>query len=390
MSDDGSCKQAVAGVLADRLSNGRSGISVNTGPYCKARQRLPLDQMKAAVVSVGSRLHKQSAKTWKWYGYHVMLTDATTVLMPDTLENQTAYPQQSNQKAGLGFPLVRIVALISLTVGTILNYSLGPYQGKQTGESSLFSQVINSLSTGDLLMADRYYCTFAIIELLQAKGIPIVFQIHANKTKKVDFQQGQHLGEKDHCVEWLKPKRKPVWMTEEAYADLPAKITVREFAVKGIVYVTTLLSAKKYPKTAIAALYRERWKIELDFRSIKTHMGMEMLRCKTPDMIRKEIAVFFLAYNIVRGGLAQAAMLHDKIPRQLSYKSAVQLITQANQQIMVLTGDLLSTGLREIFKAMASTAVGLQKRKNQPRAIKRRPKAYPLLMMPRDKACAML
>jgi hypothetical protein len=390
LSDDGSCKQAVAGVLADRLSNGRSGISVNTGPYCKARQRLPLDQMKAAVVSVGSRLHKQSAKTWKWYGYHVMLTDATTVLMPDTLENQTAYPQQSNQKSGLGFPLVRIVALISLTVGTILNYSLGPYQGKQTGESSLFSQVINTLSMGDLLMADRYYCTFAIIELLLAKGIPIVFQIHANKTKQVDFQQGQHLGEKDHCIEWLKPKRKPVWMTEEAYADLPAMITVREFAVKGIVYVTTLLSAKKYPKTAIAALYRERWKIELDFRSIKTHMGMEMLRCKTPDMIRKEIAVFFLAYNIVRGSLAQAAMLHEKIPRQLSYKSAVQLIIQANQQIMVLTGDLLSTALREIFKAMASTAVGLQKRKNQPRAIKRRPKAYPLLMIPRDKACAIL
>lgn len=388
LNDDGSCKQAVASVLTDRLSNGQSANSINTGPYCKARQRLPLPQMKAAAINVGTCLHQQSAKTWRWYGYNVVLTDGTTVQMPDTPKNQAVFPQQSNQKPGLGFPILRIVALISLTAGTVLNYSLGPYQGKQTGESSLFSQLLNSLSMSDLLMADRYYCTFAIIALLQAMNAPVLFQIHANK--KVDFRQGQKLGAKDHCIEWKKPKRKPVWMTVQAYADLPDMITVREFAVKGVVYVTTLLNAKKHPKTAVAALYRERWKIELDFRTIKTHRDMEMLRCKIPDSVEKEIAVYLLAYNIIRGKLAQAAILHDKIPRQLSFRSAAQLVTHATKQLIVLTGVLLSNAVQALFKAIASTAVGQQRRKSQPRAIKRSPKSYPLLTIPRHEACATL
>lgn len=388
LNDDGSCKQAVASVLTDRLSNGQPANSINTGPYCKARQRLPLAQMKAAAINVGAHLHQQNAKTWKWYGYNVVLTDGTTVQMPDTPENQAVFPQQSNQKPGLGSPIVRIVALISLAAGTVLNYSLGPYQGKQTGESSLFSQLLSSLSMGDLLMADRYYCTFAIIAMLQAMEVPVLFQIHANK--KVDFRQGQRLGAKDHCIGWKKPKRKPVWMTVQAYADLPDMITVREFSVKGVVYATTLLNAKKYPKTAVAGFYRERWKIELDFRTIKTHMGMELLRCKSPDSVEKEIAVYLLAYNIIRGNLAQAAILHDKIPRQLSFRSAVQLLIQAAKQVIVLAGILLNNALQALFKAIASTVVGQQRRKNQPRAIKRRPKPYPLLMIPRHEACATL
>jgi len=388
LGDDGSCQQAVASVLADRVCAGKAANSVNTGPYCKARQRLPLAQIKTAATNTGSRLHQQSTEKWKWFGYNVVLVDGLSVQMPDTPENQAVFPQPSSQKPGLGFPMARIVALTSLAAGSILNYNLGPCQGKQTGETSLFSQLINCLSLGDLLMADRYYCTFAIIALSQAKMIPVLFQIHASK--KADFRRGQKLGAKDHQVEWQKPKRKPVWMSVEAYADLPDTITIREFSVKGMVYVTTLLDAKKYPKTAIASFYQQRWHIELDIRAIKTHMGMELLRCKTPEMVEKEIAVHVLAYNIIRGNLAQAAILHDKIPRQLSFRSAVQLVIQATKQVIVLTGVLLNNALKALFKAMASTPVGLQKRKNQPRAIKRRPKPYPLLMIPRHEACAIL
>ena len=179
-------------------------------------------------------------------------------------------------------------------------------------------------------------------------------------------------------------------MTVEAYADLPDTITVREFSVKGMVYVTTLLEAKKHPKTAIATFYKQRWHVELDLRAIKTHMGMELLRCKTPKMVEKEIAMHVLAYNIIRGNLAQAAILHKKIPRQLSFKSAVQLVIQATKQLIVLTGILLNNAMRALFKAIGSTPVGLKKRKSQPRAIKRRPKPYPLLNIPRHEACAML
>ena len=191
------------------------------------------------------------------------------------------------------YPIARLVALISLATGTVIDYRMAAYQGKGTGETSLFSQMLNTLVAGDFLLGDRYYCTFAIIALMQAKGIPVLFPLHANK--KADFK----LGAKDHQVEWKKPKRKPVWMTALDYADLPEVITVREFKVKGIVHVTTLLNAKQFNKQELASLYKERWKIESDFLVNKTHMGMEMLRCKTPEMVQKEIAVHLLAYNII-------------------------------------------------------------------------------------------
>ena len=146
LSDDSSCQQAVAGVLVDRLSQGQSANTINTGPYCKARQRLPLAQMAQAVATTGSRLHQQSIKAWLWHGLNVVLVDAATVLMPDTPKNQAVFPQQSNQKPGLGFPIVRLLALISLATGAIIDYRLGAYQGKGTGETSLFSA------------GSRYFC----------------------------------------------------------------------------------------------------------------------------------------------------------------------------------------------------------------------------------------
>lgn len=384
LSDDGSCKQAVAGVLSDRINDEKLANTINTGPYCRARERLPLKQLNEAAIRVALNLHQQIPSIFRFKGYNVVLADGVIVQMPDTPENQTDYPQPSSQKPGLGNPATRIVALISLAAGSVIAYSLGSYEGKGTGETSLLSQILGSLSVGDLLIADRYYCTFAIIALLQACGIPVLFQIHANK--KVDFRLGISLSSKDHVIEWKKPKRKPVWMSEQAYSALPETITVREFAVNGIVYVTTLLNKKEFHKQELACFYKERWKIELDFRSIKTNMGMELLRCKSPEMVRKEIAVHFLAYNIIRVSLAQAAYLYKKVPRQLSFRSAVQIIIQASNLIVSLTGKPLIKALQEFFKAIASTVIGKQKRKSQPRAVKRRPKPYPLLTVPRNKS----
>jgi len=388
LSDDGSCKQAVASVLVDRIVDGQSANTVNTGPYCKARQRLPLKQLTEAATTSGMLLHQQTPDVWRFKGYNVVLTDGATVQMPDTPENQADFPQPDSQKPGLGFPIARLVVLISLAAGTVMDYGLGAYQGKGSGETSLLSQLFGSLSVGDLLMADRYYCTFAIIALMQALGVPVLFPIHAGK--KVDFSEGIRLGARDHLIDWKKPKRKPVWMAKQDYADLPETITVREFAVNGRVYVTTLLNAKCYHKQELAILYKQRWKIELDFRSIKTHMGMELLRCKTPDMVKKEIAIKLLDYNIIRGNLAQAGSLHEKIPRQLSFRSAVQLVIQASKQIVRLTGERLLKALQALLKAMTATPIGKQKRKSQPRAVKRRPKPFPLLMVPRNEACLML
>ena len=178
-----------------------------------------------------------------------------------------------------------------------------------------------------------------------------------------------------------------VWMTEDDYLALPEEIRIREFAVGGRVYVTTLLNSKTYHKKALTKLYKERWTIELDFRSIKTNLGMEMLCCKSAEMVRKEIAVHLLSYNMIRANIARSAVMNKKTPRQISFMTAVQLFTEIKVQLTSQTGKILDHIIKSILKAMTSIGIGKQKRKNQPRAIKRRPKAYPLLTMPRREAC---
>ncbi len=364
LSDNGSCKEAV-----------------NTGPYCKARQRLPLSLIDNITQKTGAALHQKAEPDWRWNNYNVLMVDGTTLLMADTEENQNDFPQQSQQKAGLGFPIVRLVGLVSLSVGSLINYSISAYQGKGSGESSLFSLILDTINQSDLLLADRYYCTYAIVALMQRQGAPVVFRNHARKM--ADFRRGKKLGSKDHLIYWKKPKRKPVWMSATDYEKLPASLQVRELSVSGVVYVTTLLDAKGFHKKEIASLYQKRWKIELDIRTIKTDMGMEMLRCKTPEMVKKEIAVHLLAYNLIRTNIAQAEKQYNLLPRLLSFKAAAQLLSATMRSAKKRS----KTFCTSILKAIASTKIGHRKRKPQPRAIKRRMKAYPLLMEPRIVAC---
>lgn len=382
LSSTGSCKEAVAHVLIERISDNCNENSMNTGPYCKARLRLLLSHLKAAVTSSGEKLHKQASNDWLWKGFRVMLVDGTTMLMPDTHNNQMTYPQQSVQKPGLGFPIVRLVGLLSLATGSCVDYVLGSYQGKGSGETSLFSKLIGSLSTSDLLLADRYYTSYAIMALLLIQETALIFRQRGNVTS--DFRRGQYLGAKDHIISLKKPKKKPVWMSDNQWIALPDEIFVREFSVDGVVYVSTLLDSKKHPKKGLAQLYQQRWKIELDFRTIKTHMGMEMLRCKTTDMVNKEIAVHLLAYNLIRANLSRAACLNDKKPRYLSFMATVQLMRNTASLCITLSGAVLGKLILSLLFAMTETEIGNRIRPSQPRVIKRRPKAYPMMTKPRN------
>lgn len=382
LSASGSCKEAVAHILMERINFDLPANSMSTSAYCKARLRLVLAHLKATVTASGQKLHQQASNAWLWRGYRVVMVDGTTLLMPDTEDNQSVYPQQANQKAGVGFPIVRLVGLVSLATGSCLDYVLGPYQGKGTGETSLFSRLINVLNQNDLLLADRYYTSFAIIALLMKQGTALVFR--QRSTVKSDFRQGQRLGAKDHLIHLMKPKKKPVWMSEEAFAALPDVIYIREFSVKGTVYLTTLLDEKEYPKKALADLYQQRWKIELDFRTIKTHMGMEMLRCQSANMVEKEIAVNLLAYNLIRANIARGASINNNDPRYLSFMASVQLMRTTVGLCITKTGAALGKLIYPLLMAMTETEVGKRIRPNQPRVIKRRPKAYPLMNKPRE------
>ena len=388
LSADGSCRQAVSEIMSERISQGKKANSIGTGPYCKARDALPIDPLINAVKETGKTLHRQADLSWSWKGHNTLIVDGTTVLMPDTEDNQKSYPQQSCQKPGLGFPITRIVGLISLSTGAVTSYAQGSYQGKGSGETSLLSVLFGDIAANDVLLADRYYCTWCIIALLQKQDSHILVQNHAQR--KPNFTLGKQLGTKDHITDWKKPKIRPIWITESDYNNLPDTIQIREFAVGGLTYVTTLLDDRTYHKKELAKFYKNRWKIELDFRSIKTNMGMEMLRCKSANMVKKEIAVYFISYNLIRANIARSAVMNKKIPRQISFMTAIQLFNVIKLQLVLATEGSLKYIVKNTLDAMTSIAIGKQKRKNQPRATKRRPKAYPLLTVPREEACDAL
>ena len=387
LNQDGSCKAAVARFLIERIANGETEVSNSSGPYCVARKRLPLDLLMDAVREIAAQVINLG-NMWTWYGYDVYMVDGTTVLLPDTEENQDEFPQQKNQKPGLGFPIVRLCALISLATGTLVDYALAPYEGKGTGETSLFSRMMGPLNKGSLLLADRYYATFAIITLLFLKDVPVLMINHAKRI--VDYSTGTVLGKNDHLIEWIKPVIKPIWMTQEDYDKLPNSVIVREFRVKGIDYVTTLLDHKKFNKKEMADLYQQRWNVEVDLRSLKTYMGMEMLGCLTPEMIKKEIAVYFMAYNLIRSIIAQSAIIHEKHPRNISFAGAVQLIVAGATNMVNMVIQFTIDMVNIILHAISTNTIGNRKQPTQPRAIKRRPKPYPLLMMPRAEAVEIL
>lgn len=382
MNADGSCQRAVNDMAVKRMLNGFSAIATNTGGYCKARQRLPLQLLSSLTQYTGQLVAQQAPSSWRWQGRRMKLVDGTTITMLDTPANQAHYPQQSNQQPGLGFPIARLVGVVCLATGTVLNAAMGPYQGKSNSEHGLFRMLLDSFQTGDILIADRYYCSFFIIATLVAKGVDVVLQQHA--TRQTDFRRGKQLGARDHLVYWQKPKQKPDWMSQHDYDQFPDQLRLREVNVNNKVLVTTLLSPKQASKHQLGELYRQRWHIELDLRHIKSTLGMEQLTCKTPHMNEKQMWVYFLAYNLIRLIMAQSALQANSLPRQISFKHALQIWTlwNASNAFDIHHEQQLIT----VLALIAQQTVGNRPGRIEPRAVKRRPKPFPLLMKPRSEA----
>ncbi len=296
LSADHSCRAAVARLIAHRVSRGQPACSANTGAYCQARKRLPEKFFSAVACLVGRVLNAQADHYWLWKGRRVYMFDGTTVTMPDTPENQQAYPQVYNQKPGLGFPLARIGAITSLSCGAIVSLGFCRYAGKGQGEVSLLRRLWDVLDPRDVLLADCLMANWTNILLLQQRGVDLVSRLN-KANRKPDFRRGERLGDDDHIVRWFKPTsiRSLDWQT---YKSLPECITIREarirvaqpgFRTKVIVVVTTLLDPQQTTKDDLATLYRARWNNELDLRSIKSTMQMHHLRCKTPELVHKEV-----------------------------------------------------------------------------------------------------
>jgi Transposase DDE domain len=395
LSKDKSCAAAVARAVVLLVALGREPCAAGTGAYCKARAKLPERFLQRLACDVGRRLEDEAPAGWRWKGRRALLVDGTTLLLADTPANQAAYPQMPSQKPGLGFPIIRLVVLLALATAALQGAALGPYAGKGTGESALLRALFAQLRPGDVLVADRYYCSFWLVALALSLGVDVVFRMH--QLRGYDFRRGRRLGEGDHVVTWAKPAR-PGWMDEATYAALPETLTVRElrvpvgtpgYRVRELVLATTLVDAAAYAKEEIADLYHKRWHVELDLRSIKSFLGMEMLRGRTPAMARRELWVHLLAYNLIRKVQAQAGVARGTTPRALSFAGTMQAL-HAFRWVLLLVDDRRRLLLTCLGDVVAAHRVGNRPDRCEPRKVKRRWKTYGLLKRPRAEERAAL
>ena len=394
LSADHSCRAAVARLLAHRVARGQSPCSAETGAYCQARKRLPESFFADVARQTGRALEAQVDPQWLWKRRRVHIYDGSSVSMPDTPANQAAYPQPVVQKPGLGFPLARIAAVFSLACGAVLDLGICRYAGKGQSELGMLRTLWDLFRPGDVVLADRLMCAWTEMVMLQQRGVDCVFRLTSHRT--ADFRRGQHLGRGDHIVKWPKPG-KPRSIDAKTYDALPEFLMVREcrvrvaqrgFRVKTLIVATTLLDAETFTQEDLAQLYRARWNAELDLRSLKETLQMDVLRCKTPELVRKELWTHILAYNLIRTVMAQAATKHGIEPRAISFKGAVQTL-QAFQPVLAGQGEHeaeLGTVYGHLLDAIATHRVADRPDRYEPRRKKRRPKPYDRLMKPRREA----
>jgi hypothetical protein len=389
--------------------------SEDTGVYTRARAKLPPALLRQLACTVGQRVEDAAAPEWLWHGRHVYLLDGSTATLADTPENQRAYPQAGAQQPGLGFPLLRFVVLLGLATATVQDLAFGPHKGKETGETALARQVLTRLRPGDVVVADRYFCSYWLVALLLALGVDVVFRLH--QRRKYDFARGKRLGREDHVVVWDRPQR-PEWMTAAEYAAVPAQVVVRELRIrisdpgsrtKSVVLATTLVDAAAYAQDEIGALYHKRWQAELDLRSLKQTLGLDQLRSTAPELVERELWMQVLAYNLVRKVMAQAALwaaAHRRprrrrrpgtegvapawTPRRLSFACTVQQVMAWWHENTTGAADSQAARYEALLLGVSRKRVGQRPGRLEPRAVKRRPKEYDRLKEPRAQARARL
>lgn len=383
------CAAAVADIATYRQQTGGSVPSGDTGDYCRARAKLDLPTLRSLARGAARGLEAQAPADWLWHGLRARLIDGFTFTLMDTPRNQQAYPQAKTQKPGVGLPIARACAVLSLATGALCDLAVGPYEGKETGESALLRRLLDGFDEGDVAVFDRYYCSFMMVALLALGGVNCCTRLHQNRHS--DFDRGRRLGDRDHLVTWTRPAR-PAWMPPEQYARIPETLTLRELQfdvvvpgrrTEALTVVTTLTDPAAYPAEEIAALYGCRWNVELDIRSIKQTLGLDHVCCKTPEMVERHLWTTLLAYNLIRKVMATAAAVHGKSPRQLGFTLACQTILSS--WMLLATGACRDArGLwRSALARIAANEVANRPGRIEPRVLKRRRHRYPLMTRPR-------
>ena len=383
-----SCRSAVARVNTDRVAQNLPEISLSSSGYCQARARLPGNVVSELARRIGLQTQETAGGRWYWKNRNINIIDGTTFSAPDTQQNQKLWPQNKEQKAGLGFPIIRGVALISLGTASVINMALGACEGVGMGEPSLARQLFDDMKPRDILLADSCYSGYFLMAELLDRRIDIVTR--CSGTRKIDLESSISLGDGDYSMELIKPP-KPKWMSKEEYEAFPKALKVRlltdtkikDSEGKEVEILTTLVEPENYERSELLALAKRRWNIEIDFNSIKSVMGLGVLTCKTPDLVKKEIWTYILAYNLIRQLICKAAQVHDVEPRRISFTDATNIFLSFAPFISNGTPSESQRMYQAMLRSISKSLIPHRPNRSEPRVLKRRKHKYPLMKEPR-------
>ena len=390
LDQDKSLQNAIKRVGTWLKATGEKAPSSNTGAYSKARKRLPERVLERLFKHTAQGIQAQVEKEQLWCGRPVKVCDGTSVLMSDTKANQHSYPQHSNQAPGCGFPIAQLVVMFCLSTGAVLEVMMATFS---TSELTLARQLYQQLKPEDVVLADSAFGTYADLALVQEAGADGVFRKH--HARKSDFRRGKKLGIGDHIVTWSRPAQSSSALSEQEFARLPETLKLREvhlllyrkgFRPKEIILVTTLLDPKQYPKHKLAQLYQLRWQAaEVNLRHLKTTLKMEMIEAKTPEMVRQQIWVHMMAYNLLRTLMWQAhPVLADGKTPQLSLQGTRQSLCQSIPLLAFSSRRARKVLAQNLLELVREHLLPLRAGRIEPRVRKRRPKPFPLMTKPRN------
>jgi hypothetical protein len=377
-----SCVEAVQRVLLRMSLAGSGKASASSSAYCQARGRIPDKLFEKILSDTACALDAKVDKDRLWHGKRVRVVDGTSVSMPDTPENQAIYPQPSSQKPGCGFPMMRILAVFSLASGALLSYMQGPLS---CGENTLFKKLTASFSIGDIILADRGFCSFALFVELMKMSVDAVIRMREKMIK--NYVIVCKLGKDDFIIKWTRPLQlsKEKHLPEVLYLRMiKYNISCRGFRTESVTVLTTLSDHISFPAQEFAELYVRRWQVEINLKYLKATLGMDILKCLSPEMIRKELAMHLIVYNLIRDLMFQAAAAHSVPLRAISFKYSMTIINQWTPYIFMCPAEEQRKALiEEMLLCIAKAKVPERPFRREPRAVKRRPKPYQLLTAPR-------
>ncbi len=392
LNPDCSCRAAVAHVLAEQAALGEPPqVSADPTAYCQARRRLPLGLFKRAFQTIGESLRAKVGMDYLWHGRRVWVVDGSSCSMPDTPELQAAFGQPDGQAQGCGFPVARLVSLFCWATGTIVDIVVAAYR---SSELALWRQLWGALQSGDIVLADRFYCTYAEVAQLLARGCDGVFRLQGARARTMNFREGKRLGRDDRLVRWDRPKLCPRTLGPDQFVLLPEHLSISVlrfhtqtagFRSQTILVATTFLDPKRYPLETIARLYADRWTVELRLRDLKTTLGMDVLRGQSPDVVCKEIYMHVVAYNLIRALMWQAAEAHHRPLHRLSFAGTMRRFEVMAPYLYLFSGTAKAVQLYQLLlKWIAVDMLPYRPGRIEPRAVKRRPKEYDRLNKPRQ------